>query len=176
MLWSNLRPEQEFKRSVLTILLTQTLKFWRQECHQLSEAEFEDHKQLVNLIDDIAGRFSIRGIVVGSGFESHYEVISALRERFEVLANQEDIYSLAAKPEDFFHLLDTHGISHPNYYPGIASLDSSFFYVCKRQGADGGSHVRFFEVGDTLSPDEYLQQYVPGLPASVTFCGKWTVL
>lgn len=85
------------------------------------------------------------------------------------MANQEDIYSLAAKPEDFFHLLDTHGISHPNYYPGIASLDSSYIYVCKRQGADGGSHVRFFEVGDTLSPDEYLQQYVPGLPASVTF-------
>lgn len=104
------------------------------------------------------------GLVLGSGFEDRPKLIASLARRFPLLGNDAATTALTKSPADFFRLLDTLGIVHPE--TRLMPPADPTGWICKRIGGSGGTHI--VPAADAVaSVRHYYQRLMPGEPASV---------
>lgn len=109
------------------------------------------------------------GLVIGSGFERHPEML--MRLPMPVFGNAPDTVRSVKNAMSFAGLCDRLGIPHPairlDQAPGPG-------WLSKRSGGAGGSHVRPATPGRRVARGRYVQQRVQGEPISALFLANGT--
>lgn len=120
-----------------------------------------------NLILDVRAKFGVQYVFYGSGFESCATSLSFLEQHFKVIGNSSEVvFNLQNKPA-FFQFLAHKRLSFPKVAFGSEDIDS--VCVFKPYKSLGGIDVVFDTVHLASSQEFYSQEYIDGVPCSVTF-------
>jgi predicted ATP-grasp superfamily ATP-dependent carboligase len=107
----------------------------------------------------------IRGLVLGSGFESAQKLMAALEGRFPVLGASAETVSRLKDPFAFASLLGELGVPHPEVAPMPTAGHG--LWLSKRQGGSGGGHIRI--AGQAACRGRYAQRALSGRPFAAAF-------
>jgi uncharacterized protein len=134
---------------------------------QYHESGF-DIDELVEHVNTILSNSPNLKIILGTGFESNFQVLDCLCKLAPVLGNSKESISAVKDPKSFFEILKKYSISHPEFL-FTRPADSKKFLIKKISGM-GGDHINWCE-RINFEPDlnYYYQEYVSGLVSSVVF-------
>lgn len=107
------------------------------------------------------------GVVYLANLENHPEVIAAFERRTHVLGNGAQTVAAVRRWEAVATCLAGCGIRTPHTVSSGA-LPAAGRWLVKPRRSGGGHGVRFWD-GESLRPGWVLQEYVPGIPCSVSF-------
>lgn len=107
------------------------------------------------------------GLVLGSGFEGHPELLETLISQRRFYGNPPEVVQKVKDPKFFFPLLERLGLPYP---AAIAdgNVETAPLLV-KGGGGCGGTHIRWYARGAALPKGHYLQRYVSGRSLSALF-------
>jgi predicted ATP-grasp superfamily ATP-dependent carboligase len=111
---------------------------------------------------DVSG---VQGVAYGSGFEGQPELLEAIAKRLPLIGNTPEVLERIKNPKDFFPLLDTFQIAHPEISMHAPSPQDG--WLIKSAGGSGGTHIR--QSWQDIGLDDYFQREVSGRPVSVLF-------
>ena len=97
----------------------------------------------------------VAGLVYGSGFEAHPQLLAAIGDASALLGNRPEAVQRLKDPVQFAALCDSLGIDHPAI--ALTPPSGSDRWLRKRRGASGGHHVSWSRAMDNAC---YWQAYV----------------
>ncbi len=100
------------------------------------------------------------GLVLGAGFECNPRLVAKLADRFPLIGNDAETIKRTKDPQQFFSVLDTLGIPHPE--TRLEAPSNSEGWLMKRVGGSGGLHIH--RCPATPRPDKrrYFQRQIAG--------------
>lgn len=104
------------------------------------------------------------GLVLGSGFEDCPKLVATLARHHTLFGSGADAIARSKDPAQFFPLLDSLGIAHPE--TRLERPADAQGWLSKRRGGSGGSHILPCERAKTTR-DRYFQRLVRGEPVSL---------
>lgn len=107
-----------------------------------------------------------RGLIYGSGFESHPALLAQLAAGRRLFGNTPEVLAQTGDPARFFPLLRQLGIPHPSVRFSRPAKPRN--WLSKQAGGCGGSHI----LPATVSGDQagrYFQRHINGQPGSLLF-------
>ncbi|MGH8592674.1 MAG: ATP-grasp domain-containing protein [Gammaproteobacteria bacterium] len=107
------------------------------------------------------------GLVVGSGFEGHPELLETLISQRRFYGNPPEAVQKVKDPRLFFPLLERLGIPYPAVIAD-GNVETAPLLV-KGSGGCGGTHVIWYARSAALPNGHYLQRYVSGRSLSALF-------
>ena len=107
------------------------------------------------------------GLVYGSGFEARTGLLARLARGRTLFGNAPDTVTRLKDPVQFFPLLDSLGIAHPETRLDPPAEVSG--WLVKRIGGAGGSHVKPASSRHRARPQRYFQRWQAGRTLSVLF-------
>ncbi|MGH8614511.1 MAG: ATP-grasp domain-containing protein [Gammaproteobacteria bacterium] len=107
------------------------------------------------------------GLVVGSGFEGHPELLEMLIAQRHFYGNPPEVVQKVKDPKLFFPLLERLGLPYPAVIADGNGETAPL--LVKGGGGCGGTHVRWYSRSATLPKRHYLQRYVRGRSLSALF-------
>ncbi len=105
------------------------------------------------------------GIILGSGFEDRPKLIESLDARYRLLGSKADIVRQVKDPAEFFPLLRSIGIAHPETV--LTPPENTQGWLAKRMGGAGGAHIRDLENFSKSPEKHYFQRRLDGIAMSV---------
>lgn len=106
------------------------------------------------------------GLIYGSGFESHPELLTQLAKDRRLVGNAPEVLAQAGDPARFFPLLKRLGIPHPEV--SFSRPPRSFNWLSKLAGACGGTHILLASACGNR-PGGYFQRQAEGQAGSLLF-------
>ena len=106
----------------------------------------------------------VAGLVYGSGFEAHPQLLAAIGDASALLGNRPEAVQRLKDPVQFAALCDSLGIDHPAI--ALTPPGGPDRWLRKRRGASGGQHVSWSRAPDSAC---YWQAYIEGRPLSLSF-------
>jgi predicted ATP-grasp superfamily ATP-dependent carboligase len=113
----------------------------------------------------------IAGLVYGSGFEDHTDLLARLAEHWPLLGNDARTVERVKAPEGFFAALDRLGVPHPRTVTEPPPMKHG--WLAKRRGGAGGSHIRP-SVSRQADASVYFQERIAGRSISALFVANGT--
>ena len=108
------------------------------------------------------------GLVTGSGFEEHPQLVERLAGAYPILGNRAGTIDQVKHPQRLGSLLRDVGLPFPESH--FAPPDRPDGWIAKRIGGSGGGHVTDAAAVAVDGPSgNFFQRLVPGQPHSVTF-------
>lgn len=112
------------------------------------------------------------GLVYGSGFEHHAELIAALARMTRVFGNDARTLARAKDPIVFAQICAGAGVPHPQI--ALRRPDEPEGWLMKRRGGAGGAHIQAATRDGEVPPDAYFQHRVKGQSISASFVADGT--
>lgn len=100
------------------------------------------------------------GLVLGPGFECNPRLVARLADRFPLIGNDAETIRRAKDPQQFFSVLDTLGIPHPETRPDAPPRPDG--WLMKRIGGSGGLHIHACPAKPRPDKRRYFQRRVQG--------------
>ncbi len=107
------------------------------------------------------------GLVVGSGFEGHPDLLETLIAQRRFYGNPPEVMQKVKDRKFFFPLLERLGLPYPTVIAD--SNGETAPLLVKGGGGCGGTHIRWYARGAALPKGHYLQRYVSGRSLSALF-------
>ena len=121
---------------------------------------------LLEILDNYID-MSVAGVVVGSGLEARPEILDIIDRKFPLMGNKAPCVKSCKDPGQFFSLLDSLNISHPDI-----SLTGGFSgerCLVKQIGGTGGQHINHYVNKMEPSVAHYYQRFIRGRSLSILF-------
>lgn len=100
------------------------------------------------------------GLVLGAGFECNPRLVAKLAERFTLIGNDAATIARAKDPQQFFSVLDTLGIPHPE--TRLDAPEDPDGWLMKRIGGSGGLHIHRCPAQPRPDKRRYFQRQIAG--------------
>lgn len=98
------------------------------------------------------------GLLYGSGFEGNVDLLSEIAKLVPVIGNLPQTVAAIKKPIDFFAVLDSLHIPHPEVC--FNGLDNTQGWLIKQAGGAGGTHIQKADTDARLGIGEYFQREI----------------
>lgn len=130
-----------------------------------------DEQALIRTLQGLQSE-DIAGLVYGSGFEGHAELLDIINGYVPVIGNTSQVLRNLKRPRQFFMLLDVLGIPHPEV--SFRPLENATGWLYKQGGGAGGTHIRKALPLPGIAPQQghYFQREIPGTPVSLLFAAN----
>jgi uncharacterized protein len=123
--------------------------------------------QLAPAIDNLLSRYTVTELLYGSGLEQHPDSLYYLQSRFTVLGNNADTFARVQHKSEFFALLDSLNIPHPETrFTPPKSPDN---WLIKPKQGQGGIGIQRYSSDSRTNEAVYWQKYQTGSLHSVLF-------
>jgi len=123
--------------------------------------------QLVPAINYLLSRYAVTKLLYGSGFEQHRDSLFYLQSRFTVLGNHADTFARVQHKSEFFAVLDSLNIPHPE--TRFTPPKSTDGWLIKPKQGQGGVGVQHYSSDKQINETIYWQKYQTGSVHSVLF-------
>jgi predicted ATP-grasp superfamily ATP-dependent carboligase len=100
------------------------------------------------------------GLVLGAGFECNPRLVAKLAERFTLIGNDAETIWRAKHPQQFFPVLDSLGVPHPETRLDAPSDPEG--WLMKRIGGSGGLHIHACPANPRPDKRRYFQRRIAG--------------
>jgi predicted ATP-grasp superfamily ATP-dependent carboligase len=124
---------------------------------------------LMQSLREVAERYGALPAVYGGGFEFAPSQLDMLGRFASIHGNQPNILTRVTTPRDFFALLSSVGIAHPETVLSGEVGDSRILWLIKRGRSCGGGGIEYYAGEVPQSMDAYLQKMMFGDSLSVVF-------
>lgn len=113
-------------------------------------------------------------LVYGANLENHPGLVARLAAGRELLGNGPDVLARVREPLEVAAVLGAAGIPMPRTLLPRAAREAEpgCRWLRKRRKGGGGVGIAAWRPGTALRPDEILQEFVEGQPASAVFAGN----
>ena len=119
------------------------------------------------VLDEVARKYPIEQVVVGSGFEDHTDSLAWLQSRFLLLGNANVKVKAISNPVEFSQTLRRLQINHPETRFSPPERDFQRWLI-KPMASEGGVGVMFYQ-GQLSEQKNYWQRYQQGQIYSALF-------
>lgn len=118
-------------------------------------------------LEDLIGRFAVRHLIYGSGFENYPESLIYLDERLTILGNSPDVFIRLQNKVEFFSVLNALNIPYPQV--AFEAPDDARNWLVKPMHGQGGLGIRRYDPNHRPASGGYWQKFQAGTPHSVLF-------